>query len=478
MKEASDTVSVDVSNESKIRALPWSLASGVLVGFFSLWTFGGSVFVLFLNELGLPAARIGFVLSIFPFCGLLGLGFAPLAARLGWKRVLLACYGARKPVMALLLLLPWVERHGGHGAAFVFLVGVLIVFAVLRALAETAAYPWAQQYVPNHVRGRYAAWSSVLGLVASGAALAVAGKVLALETGLRGYLWLIGAGSALGFVGVLLMIKVPGGAPLAPLAQGASHAANLMQALRDRNLRAYLGGVAGLTLGGAMLTSFLPLYVRGQLGLPAATVVRLDIAAMAGGALASLGWGWLSDRVGSRPVLMPAATLMLVPPLAWLWLPSHAPNMAAWCAVIYLLSGVAANGVAIGAGRLLYNSVAPSEKSAAYMSIYYAWIGVTGGVAPLLAGGMLTVFRDGALRSLGVDGYKAMFVTALLFLMAGALLYKRVRPDDRHTTRTALRSFLYRINAEVMKWNRRRNQHDDGIGNRLAPARRRRGDRN
>jgi len=83
-----------------VRALPWQWAGTGLNTFFALWTFGGSVFLLFLSELGLPKVQIGVVLALFPFCGLLALGFAPVAARLGRKRVFLGCYGARKVVMA------------------------------------------------------------------------------------------------------------------------------------------------------------------------------------------------------------------------------------------------------------------------------------------------------------------------------------------------------------------------------------------
>ncbi len=114
---------------------------------------------------------------------------------------------------------------------------------------------------------------------------------------------------------------------------------------------------------------------------------------------------------------------------------------------LYFITGVAANGVAIGTGRLLFNSVVPQEKSTAYTSIHYAWLGLTGGIAPLLAGGLLSAVGDRRVETplLTVDGYAVMFGTAILFLAAGSLLYRRVRPDDRHTTRTAVRSFLNRI---------------------------------
>jgi len=431
-------------DREKTRAMPWSVGSSVLNSFFALWTFAGSVFVLFLSALDLPKGRIGVILSLFPFCGLLALGFAPVAARIGRKRVFLACYGSRKFVMALLLALPWVDVRYGHGAALLFLSGIVIVFAVLRALAETAYYPWSQEFVPNQVRGRYGACSAVAGLAASAVALFIAGHVLATMTGLQGYLLLIGAGSLLGFLGVGMMSRVPGGSPMRETAGGSQHVADLVRALRDRNLLAYLGGMAGVTIGSAMLMAFLPLYLKERLGLAPTTIVRLDIAAMLGGALASLALGWLADRVGSRPVLMPSASLLLVPALGWLLLPVSVSQPLPCCAALYFVNGVAANGVAIASGRLLFNGVVPPAESTAYTSIYYAWMGLTGGLAPLLAGGLLTLAADRSVLPVWFarDGYRALFVVAAVFLLAGALLYGRVRPDDRHTTRSAVRSFF------------------------------------
>lgn len=435
-----------IDESTKVRALPWAVACGMLNCCFTLWTFGGSVFVLFLNELGLPKGRIGVLLSLFPFCGLLALGFAPVAARLGRKRVFLTGYGLRKLAMALLLLLPWVTTRLGQHHALWFLGGVIVVFAVVRSLAETAYYPWMQEFVPNRVRGQYTSWATVTGLLASGGALAIASHVLGAAQGLNGYLLLIASGSAIGFVGVLLHVRVPGGTPVPPSPAGASHWRNMAAALHDGNFKSYLGGMAGLTIGSAMLVSFLPLYLKERIGLESAVVVRLDIVAMVGGALASFGWGRLSDHVGSRPVLMPACFLSLLAPLGWLLLPTLGWGITSIYA-LYFVTGVAANGVAIGSGRLLFNSVVPQEQNTAYTSLHYASLGLTGGVAPLLASGLLTALGDRRFRMslLTVDGYVVMFGTAIIFLAVGGLLYKRVRPDDRYTTSTAFRSFLHRI---------------------------------
>ncbi|MEI8078239.1 MAG: hypothetical protein WCH61_01260 [bacterium] len=196
------------AEESQFCVLPWFLASGVLNTVFVLWTFGGSVFLRFLNELGLPKGQIGAVLALFPFCGVLALGFAPVATHWGWKRVFLLGYGIRKVVMALLLLLPCC----GH---------------------------WPKRR---------------------------------------------------------------------------------FQAL-------------------------------------------------------------------------------------------------------------------LAAGRLLFNCVIPPEQSTAYTAIHYAWLGMVGGIAPLLAGTLLTTCGDGetSVGGVMVDGHHLLFGNALLLLAAGWWLYGRVRPDDRHT---------------------------------------------
>lgn len=447
MNQRNETATVtDMGDRAKVQALPWAVTSGMLNCVFTLWTFGGSVFVLFLNELGLPKGKIGVLLSLFPFCGLLALGFAPIAALLGRKRIFLAGYGIRKFVMALLLLLPWVTTRFGQFSALWFLGGIIIVFAVARALAETAYYAWVQEFVPNWVRGRYSSWATVTGMVTSGVALAIASWILATIKGVNGYLLLIGTGSALGLVGVLLHAKVPGGKPIPKSPAEGSHWRNMMAALSYGNFKSYLGGMAGLTLGSTMLIAFLPLYLKERIGLESTTVLRLDIVAMVGGALASVFWGWLSDKVGSRPVLMPACFLSLLAPVGWLLLPASALGLVPICA-LYFLTGIAANGVVIGSGRLLFNGVVPSERSTVYTSVYYAWLGLTGGIAPLLAGGVLTWAGDRQINWLWltVDGFALMFGVAILCLVTGGLLYGRVRPDDKYTTRTALKSLLNRV---------------------------------
>ena len=322
------------ADRAKIRALPWHMAHGALTSIFFLWTFGGSVFLLFLSELGLPKGQIGILLSFFPFSGLVALVFAPHATRLGRKRVFLISYGSRYVVIINLLFVPWILANWGHTAAIAFVFGILLLVALLRAMGETAYYPWSQEFVPNSVRGFYSAVFGAVSTFASAGALLLAGQVIGGGSGLGRYMGLIAAGTLLGFIGIFTMRWVPGGAPDPAQGQSAAHFERMLEALRDPNLGAYLKGMGAVMVGSVLLTSFLPLYLKEQLGLPAGTVVVLDTVVMVGSALSSFAWGWAADRIGSRPVLITSLGLGLLAPIGWLLLPRQVSTPVLWCGLL------------------------------------------------------------------------------------------------------------------------------------------------
>lgn len=432
------------TEEEQISAIPWLCAQSVLNSLFCIWTFGGSIFLLYLNELGLPNGQIGAVLSIFPFCGLLALGFAPLAQRWGWKRVYLLGYGIRNFVMAMLLLLPWVMIRFGNNATMIFLFVVIIVFALLRAFSETAYFPWSKEFTPKRLWGRINGINTVICTVTAGLGLWLAGYVINQGAGLTRFQVLLGAGCIMGLLNVIMIVKMPGGKPHTGLKTFGSHGTNMMQALRDRNFITFMAGSGCVTIGNLLFMTFLPLHIKEGMGIAPGTVVMLDIAVMVGLAISSLILGWAADRVGSRPVLMPAAVMCLLIPLGWLMLPRQTPNAVAWCAIMYLMYGIATGGINIGANRLLFNGVIPDEESTVYTAIYYAWMGITCGIAPLLAAGILSVSGIWQVRigTLKIDGYSLLFFFAALLLTAGWWLYGRVKPDGHHTTRTVIRQLF------------------------------------
>lgn len=421
------------SERAKYRALPWSLAHIALNNFFYIWSFGGTVFLLYLNELGLPKDKIGVLLSFFPFTGLLALVLGPAIARWGRKRAYLTCFGLRKPVMFLLILLPWLQLRFGTAAAVAFLFAVILTVAILRASAETGYYPWLQEFVPNAVRGKFGAASTILLTLTSVVAVYIAGQALEHFTLAVTFNGLLSVGVLIGIVGVAMMLFVPGGAPVHSQdnPSSRSHITSLLDALKDHDFLYFLGGMGCYTLGVYMFSSFLPLYLKEGFNLEPAAIVRLDIASMLGGALFSLISGIIADRIGSRPVLVPGLVASVLVPAGWLLVPAGVVHPFAVSALLYFAFGAASTSASIAANRSLFNSVIPMEKNTAYTSLYYAWAGLTGGIAPLL-GGMLLTGLVGWRIGVGLfslDAFRLLFLISLVSFAGSVFLYSRVKPD-------------------------------------------------
>ena len=97
----------------KIRAIPWRLGYDLANTFFVQLTFFGSVFILFLNDLGLNKSQLGLLLSILLFLSLLSLFITPPVARLGYRRPFLSFIAVRNLFKAGLLLVPWMTCRFG-----------------------------------------------------------------------------------------------------------------------------------------------------------------------------------------------------------------------------------------------------------------------------------------------------------------------------------------------------------------------------
>ena len=81
--EAAPPAAAQPTNAEKISKLPWGLFAAGTNTIFAQFTIMGSVFILFLNSLGLSKTSIGLLLSFFPFFGLTALFTGATPA--GWR---------------------------------------------------------------------------------------------------------------------------------------------------------------------------------------------------------------------------------------------------------------------------------------------------------------------------------------------------------------------------------------------------------
>jgi len=423
-------VSGSLARDTAVRSMAWALAHSTLNTVFYSLTFGGSIFVLFLDYLGLPKARIGLVLSLLPLCGLLALVAGPATVRFGLKRTFVIFYGLRKPVMLLLLLAPWMISRFGAGAGGWYVIGVMFVFAVLRAIAETGYYPWYRQFIPDSFRGRFSAIAN-LATVSSGAlTIWLASYVLAASRGAAGYMKLITAGVIFGIVSVAMMIPVPGGGPAAGPPSLAHYLRGIRNCLRDRRFVWYLLGV-GCYVMGLAIVPFMPLYLRDFVGLGQATVVRLEPAAMLAGIVSSFLAGWAADRYGGRPVTLVGVAGTLVLPVFWVLIPRHSPASLPLAYAGACWQGLCSATVGISTTRLLFSELMPPAKSMDYSAVNYAATGLFGGIGPLVVGSALTGLKGWSTRLAGLtlDQYAPLLAAGFVLVATSGYCFGRTHRD-------------------------------------------------
>src|SRR5690606_22722299 len=186
------------------------------------------------------------------------------------------------------------------------------------------------------------------------------------------------------------------------------------------------------TLGTVPMISFLPLFMQEQVGLSEGSVVLLQSGTLVGNLVSSLLWGWASDRYGSKPVMISGLALKVLLPVLWLLMP-RASEASLYVALgIALLVGISDMAWLIGSGRLLFVSVVPPTYKMEYMALYYAWIGLVGGISQLTGGFVLALSAGLQGRWLGVtvDPYTPLFVLGLVLTIAAILLLMGMRADN------------------------------------------------
>lgn len=422
-----------LTNAEKIRKLRWNTAFSGFNTIFALLTFFGPAYVLFLDELGFTKTQIGFLLSFMPFTGLVAPLIAPAVARFGYKRTFVTFWGARKVVTVGFLLTPWVLAEFGHDALLVYVMILAAGFALSRSIAETGLLPWGQEYIPDTIRGRYAAVNEIISRLIGIAATALASYILGLSIGLDRFMLMFVIAIVFGTLAVWSASKIPGGAPIRKTDVGSMSHRHLLRALRDNNLLLYIAGVGILTIGTTPMASFLPLFVEQQAGLSESQVViALQIGSLVGGLAATYLVGWAADRYGSKPVLLSGLYIKILVPLAWMLIPRSSDWSLTAALAISAVSGAVDIAWLIGSARLLYVRVVPREHSAEYMAVYYAAVGLIGGISQVAGGGLLDLTQgiSGQFLIFTLDPFSPLFVLALVLTAVGVVIFSRVKADS------------------------------------------------
>lgn len=425
-------VSSGLTNAEKLRKIHWNTALNGINTVFAQMIYFGPVFPLFLAELNFTNTQIGLVTSFVPFSALVALFLAPTAARWGYKRTFVTFFGIRKIFTTFLLLVPWVLAQFGPQGVLVFVTVQMLVFSIVRAIAEMAIYPWSQEYIPNFIRGKYTAVNDIVSRLTAIAAIGFGGYLLSLPLGLNRYVLIFAIALVFGWLAVWAASHIPGGAPVKEAAGERLSYRHLLRVLKDNNFVLYLIGLGVFTLATGPIGAFLPLFMERQVGLSESQVVWLQIGGLIGGLSSTYLLGWASDRYGSKPIMMLGLYMKAVLPITWLLMPRHSEASLVVAVAISVVNGIADIAWAIGVTRLLFVGVVPVEKRTEYMAVYYAVAGLIGGISQVAGGRLLdaTAGLSGQFLIFTLDPFSPLFLGAIVLTIVSIFLFQLVRADS------------------------------------------------
>ncbi len=437
-------MSTSLTDVEKINRLPWLIGAQTLNIVFVLLTFSGAVFILFLDELGLDDAQIGLLLAIIPFLGIIAPFISPYVTRFGYKRTYVTFWGIRKFVIAFLLLTPAVLVRYGTNGAFIWVAVIILLFGTCRAIAETGGYPWRKEIVPDNIIGKYTAVNSMSTTVASILVAVIASYVIETLTGLQPFMILIAVGIVIGLIAVLCFTRVPAEDPSHRVAVRGSHYSQMRKTLHNRNFVIFLIVLGLATLGGQSVLSFVPLFMKEQVGLSDGVVVLLSVGTYIGALFTSFLWGWAADRYGSKPVMQLSLYLLLILPVAWLLLPQNNTASAPLAMAIAVVAGVATLAWAISWARYLFVNAIPEHDKSTYLAVFYAWFAIVSGLGPLLAGQLLSVTKSVAMQigPITIDPYAPLFALSFILTLIGTFFAHRLQTEGTTTFRHFAGMFL------------------------------------
>jgi len=370
------------------KSYQWFYQWTGLTTIFGILTLFGPLFPLFCNALGMSKTKIGFLLSILPLSFLLSIFIARWIMHCGPKKIVTRFYFARYLIVLLLPLAVWIAKSFGDTSAFVWVALIILFFAVLRAIAETAWGPWLLELIPAKARGKVEAINAIVANIS--AAIASLGAVLILKNwpGILGYNVAIYVGIFFGFIGLTAAWRLPGGNPQIVEKRNWTLIGDTLEALRNPRFGTWIKGALFLTIGFAGF-GFLPLYLNERIGFSADLIMLFSGCFQAGALLSAFFWGWSADRFGSKPVFMSAlAGLSLVPVLLFL-LPRLDQQSVVGTCFVYAFFGIVLQGWGAGANRYFYVTVLPTTRSpasctalnaslqnvlAACCSFFYGWL--------------------------------------------------------------------------------------------------------
>jgi MFS family permease len=327
-----------------------------------------------------------------------------------------------------ILTFPFLDPHT-RDVTFAVIVTVATLANSIAGVAWSAA---TSELVPIHIRGRFFGrrnmifgfWTLVV-VLAAGVVAEHYGNAL------RAFGGIFAAAALMRMIGLYFMLRMTFPTSVMSRQQTPDRFTDYLAVFFSP---AYLWLVLFVGLWGFSLNIGLPfysMYVLRELQLTMRDLTLMTTLASLGGLLALPSWGVLSDRFGSKPVLMTCAFLWAATAIpAWLF---AGPARYGHLFLNYFLVGAFTAGFQLCQFNLMVKMV-PTRSKAPFISVFLAVTSLLTAAGPLLGGRLIgwLPHEFGTLLGQPILEYHVVFVASLILcLLCTHVLQMMKEPAER-----------------------------------------------
>ncbi len=371
----------------------------------------GPAMVLFARTIGMPADRVGILISLLPFTTLLAVFMVPLVTRTGPKNLMLYTWLVRNLIMIPIFTMPFVITKYGDKAGWALLIILTLGFCLARAIGAGGWLPWLHEVVPYEQRGLYFSAEAGTVQLVNVAILLSQGFFLGKSPRIGQFLVIYAVGIFGGLLSLFWMARVPGGKgkkrsirfedfyrPYGPVFKDKTYLLFLIPAFLSLSATNWFGSVYVL-------------YMRDVLKLSEKSILTISSLGSLSIMLTAPAWGRYSDHFGSSPAILRALLchgLLVIPFVEFI--PRY-PWVYYLVPILIVLITIFSAAFWTSIHRAMLNMVPESERIP-YTNLWTVTSGLALGITPIVAGQIIYRFSW--------TGFQICFIIsgALCFLSA------------------------------------------------------------
>lgn len=341
---------------------------------------------LFAKDLKATDTQIGLLTTVASVAGLAQIVSAYAAERLGKRKMLWAvAETSRRLILGFVILLPFVFRVENYQRAVTLLLLVVGTSSVLANVGATPWLSWVADLIPQKERGRFWGWRAVIVNIVIIVLLPFFGHVLDLFPDNRrfvGFAVVFGAGLLIGMTDIIIHCFIPE-PPMKKAPEGLDIIQMVTQPLKDRNFRRFFVGWGIFSFGIFITMPFYAVYFRETLNVNYALLSGLTSVNLLAAVVGSYFFGFVADKLGSKPVFLICVTASVPLPLTFFF--ATPDNARAVLLAQTTFSGFVWSGINIGFTNLQMG-LSPREGRGMFIAVFSAATGLFASFAPIVAG--------------------------------------------------------------------------------------------